>query len=89
MPSGKHKAKQRYRQVKVITPGNRNVTHYKPRKPKAVKCAECGKNLSGTLRLIASKLKNIAKSKKTPSRKFGGNLCSQCSRRKIINESRE
>lgn len=53
------------------------------------KCASCGKNLQGTLSMSVTKMKNIAKTKKQPSRKFGGYLCNRCSREEIIKEARK
>ena len=52
------------------------------------KCAVCGVVLKGVLRETPTKMKNMAKTKKRPSRPFGGVLCSKCSREKIKNESR-
>ncbi len=83
MPAGKHKSRS-LRRIHVKTPGGKNKIHYKPRKPKIAKCASCKKPLHGIPRLIASKFKNLAKTKKRPQRPFGGNLCSKCSRKEII-----
>ena len=72
------------RKVYVKTPGSKTVVHYRERKPDKQKCGKCGSPLHGIPRLLQSKLKNIAKTKKRPERPFGGVLCSKCMRKKII-----
>ena len=52
------------------------------------KCANCGKILQGVLNLSPAKMRNVAKTKKRPSRSYGGFLCSSCSSQKIIGEAR-
>ncbi|MBI2106335.1 50S ribosomal protein L34e [Candidatus Woesearchaeota archaeon] len=74
------------RRVFVKTASKINL-HYRKRKPNKQKCPECGKVLKGMVRVRATKLKEVAKSKKVPSRKFA-NLCSQCSRKKLIERAR-
>ncbi len=88
MPSGKHKSRT-LRKVFRRTPGSKVVIQYKKRKPKKAVCAICGAILKGVARHIPSKLKNLSKSKKRPLRPFGGNLCSKCTKQKIIEESRK
>lgn len=83
MPSGKHKSRT-FRRVKIKTPGGKNKTHYRIRKPKKLTCHKCKKPLHGIPHLIHSKFKNLAKTKKRPQRPFGGVLCSSCSRKEII-----
>jgi large subunit ribosomal protein L34e len=74
------------RKVYVKTPGGRTVTHYRFRKPKPAVCASCGAVLKGTPNKRPIKMKQLPKSKKRPSRLYS-NLCSRCSRKKIINEA--
>ena len=82
--------KSRSKKLKYVkTPGGRTVVHYKQAKPSKAKCGSCGKQLAGTLRKLPSKMKNIPKTKKRPTRPFGGNLCSSCMRKKIIKEARK
>lgn len=64
-------------------------THYKKRKPAHTKCAVCGAELKGVPRERPKKMQTMAKSKKKPERKYGGNLCSKCARKKIIEEARK
>lgn len=87
MVEGKHKSKT-YRKVFVKTPGGNTATHYRKRKPSAAKCASCGAVLSGVPRERPYKMQNMPKTKKRPERIYGGNLCSKCSRKKIISEAR-
>ena len=86
MPAPRHRSRS-LRRVFVKT-ASRVLTRYRKRKPSKAKCPDCGRPLSGTVNLRASKLKTIPKSKKSPSRKYG-NLCSQCSRKKLIQKARD
>ena len=72
------------RAVKVKTPGGRVVTHYRKRNPPTAKCGICKKPLQGLPRLRAIVLKRTPKSYKSVARKYGGNLCSHCSRKSIL-----
>lgn len=63
--------------------------HYHKRKPARAKCAECGKILSGVPSERPYKMTKMAKSKKRPQRPDGGQLCSGCSRKRIIKKARE
>lgn len=63
---------------------SRTTLHYKKRKPKKSHCAICGAELHGTLRERPYKMVNVAKTKKRPSRPFGGVLCSSCMRRYMV-----
>ena len=74
------------RRVKVRTPGSRLVTHYEKRKPSIAKCANCKNPLKGIPRGLSSEIRNLPLSQKTVSRPYGGNLCSPCSREKIISK---
>lgn len=87
MPSGKDKSRSK-RRVFVRTPSGKVTLQYRKRKPSKAKCAECGRVLSAMPNVRAKRLKNIAKTKKRPSRPFGGNLCSICARKKIIERVR-
>ncbi len=72
------------RRVFRRTPGGKTVIHYEPRKPKKAHCASCGAVLKGVLRERPYKMQNIPKTKKRPSRPYGGMLCSRCMREKIL-----
>jgi len=82
MPAGKHKSRT-LRRVFVKTPSGKNVVHYKKRSLSIRKCSSCKKPLQGIPKLIQSKFKSLSKTKKRPSRPYGGVLCSACSRKKI------
>jgi len=88
MPAGRHKSRS-LRRVFVKTPGGRTVLHYRKRKPKNPKCRSCGAVLKGVPRERPYKMKKMTKSKKRPSRIYGGNLCSRCVRKKIIEKARK
>ena len=87
MVSGRHKSRS-MRRVRITTPGNRRVTHYKKRKPRGARCAECGAMLKGTPRERPYKMRKLAKTKKRPERPYGGILCSRCTRKRIISHNR-
>jgi large subunit ribosomal protein L34e len=72
---------------RVRTPGNRLVTHYKMEKPKVAKCNFCKKPLHGVPRVNPSRMRKLPKSSRRPERPYGGNLCSECTRklfRKVV-----
>ena len=81
MPAPRYRSRT-FRRVFVRTPSGVKLT-YRKRKPSKAKCALCGAELKGVVRVRAYKLKSIAKSKKMPSRPYS-NLCSRCSRKKLI-----
>jgi large subunit ribosomal protein L34e len=68
------------RKIKRVLPGGATTIHYVRGKTAKPKCARCKKVLSGTARGTSSQVKKLAKSKKTPSRAYGGNLCPSCAR---------
>ena len=74
-----------YRRV----PGGRTNIHYKRKKPKSAKCANCGAVLKGVPRELPYKMRGMAKTKKRPERPFGGVLCSRCMRLEIIKRVRQ
>ena len=86
---GRYKSRKSYRLVYVKVPGGRTVVQYRKKKPKQASCAECGAKLPGTSRERPYKMKNLPKTKKKPTRAFGGKLCSKCTRKKIIQEVRK
>ena len=75
-----------YRRIKVKTPKNRVVTHYKLKKPKKIVCKNCGINLKGTLQLRAKQHAMVSKSKKKTERAYS-DLCSKCARKEIISKA--
>lgn len=85
----KHERSRGRRRVKVKVPSGKVGIRYERRKPKAAKCAKCGKPLHGVPRLIPSKLRKLAKTKKRPERPYGGYLCSKCMREVIKEKIRK
>ncbi len=67
----------------VRTPGGRSVLHFKKKKHGKPRCAECGAELHGVPRGSPTEIKKLSKSKKTPTRPYGGYLCSKCMRKQI------
>ncbi len=65
---------------KVRTPGNRIVRHKRREKTSKHVCGLCGSVLSGVPRGKGSEIKKMTHSQRKPSRPFGGQLCSRCTR---------
>ena len=86
MPSGLHKSRTQ-RRVRVKTPKNRVVIHYRVRTAPKAACAGCGKLLPGAKRGAKSGMSSV-KSSKRSDRAFS-NYCSACSRRNIIEAKRK
>ncbi len=86
MPAPRYRSRT-FRRVFVKTPGGKTKLTYRKRKPSKAKCSICSAILKGVARLRAYKLKSTPKSKKIPSRPYGGNLCSRCSRKKLIEKA--
>ncbi len=77
------------RRVLVKTPGHGVHLQYRKRKPAKATCAQCGNALAGVPRERPFKMQNMGKTEKRPQRPYGGQLCSKCSRRKIISRIRQ
>lgn len=86
MVAGKHKSRT-LRKIFVKTPSKTTIK-YKKSKPSKAKCGSCGAILKGVARARPTKMQNMSKSSKRPSRPYGGNLCSKCMRAKIIAKAR-
>ncbi|MBI5393237.1 50S ribosomal protein L34e [Candidatus Woesearchaeota archaeon] len=78
-----------FKRKHVVTPGNRNVLHYWRRNPSPLKCRLCKVVLKGIPRVRSNALRQLAKSKKTVARPYGGNLCSKCTRFLLKQKARE
>jgi large subunit ribosomal protein L34e len=74
-----HKSRS-LKRARVRTPGGRTVTRYKRKKTAPHKCALCKNELHGTPSNNPIALGKLKKSQKRPSRPFGGQLCSKCTR---------
>jgi len=77
-----------FRRVFVRTPGARTVLHYCRRKNAPARCSETGQILPGVPRGIPSKIRALPKSKRRPTRPYGGALSSKAMRRKMIEKAR-
>ena len=66
------------RKIKIRIPGGASVVHYLRRKPSKAKCGSCGKTIHGVANKRSKAMQKTAKTKKTVSRLYGGNLCPTC-----------
>ncbi|MBN1646353.1 50S ribosomal protein L34e [Candidatus Woesearchaeota archaeon] len=87
MPAGNQKSRSK-RRVFVKVPGGATKLTYKARKPSQAKCSSCGQKLVGVPRGKPAQIAKMPKTQRRPQRPFGGNLCSRCSRKKIVQENR-
>ncbi len=78
-----------FRRIKKKVPGGASVIHYLKRRPSQAKCAICGGLLHGVASERGDRMKKMAKSKKVPSRMFGGNLCPSCTKNMLKKKVRE
>jgi len=78
-----------FRRIYVKTPSGNTVVHFKKRKPSKAKCARCGKVLQGVAREMPHKIRRLGKSKKRPSRPFGGYYCGRCMKEVIKERARK
>ncbi len=74
---------------KVKTPGGKEAVHYEKRAHGKSKCAHCGAELHGVPRGTTNEIKKSNKSKKSPTRPYGGYLCSNCMRKMIRKRVRD
>jgi large subunit ribosomal protein L34e len=88
MVEGRKKSRT-FRRVKVKTPGGETKVQYKRRKPSKAKCSECKAILTGVARALPGKMKKMPKTKKRPTRPYGGVLCTKCTRKKITQKARK
>jgi len=69
---------------KVKTPGGQVLAHYVNKKSKAPACGVCKKPLSGIPNLRPTKYKLLKKRERRVSRPYGGSLCGQCVRERVV-----
>jgi len=74
------------RRVFVRLPSGIVKLFYRQRKPCQAQCHMCGNVLHGITRGTSAALQRMPKSAKTVNRKYGGSLCSQCSRTLLVEE---
>jgi len=72
---------RRMKKVQKKTPGGRLKTVYRRKMHSKHKCAICGGELAGVPRGRPALIKRLTKSKRRPTRPFGGQLCSKCTRK--------
>lgn len=70
-----------FKKIQRRTPGGKTVVHAKKKMTSKHKCAICHGLLHGTPRGSRVEIRKLAKSKRRPSRPFGGQLCSTCTRK--------
>lgn len=87
MVSGKLKSRT-LRRISKRTPGGRTTMHYVRRKPSRPVCGGCAALLQGVPPLTKAQAHATSRSSKRPERPYGGVLCSKCSRRIILLNSR-
>lgn len=68
------------KKIKKRTPTGKSVIRKGRANPSKPKCAKCGARLHGVPRMRPIEVKKTSKSKRKPSRPFGGNLCAKCTR---------
>ncbi|MFT4309987.1 MAG: 50S ribosomal protein L34e [Candidatus Woesearchaeota archaeon] len=88
MTAPRHKSRT-MRRVKRKTPGNRVVTHYKPRKPSRQRCAITGEKLHGVPQERPLGLRKLSKTQKRPERPYGGVLSSKGLREVMKQKARD
>lgn len=72
-----------YKRIKLRTPGGNLKIRYEKRKPSIAHCSECKKELKGVPRGLPYEIRKLPKSSRRPERPFGGQLCSECTRKRI------
>jgi len=77
MPAPRHRTRK-MKKTKMKLPGGRTTTHYKKKKVRKSKCANCRRFLSGIPRLLPTEIRKLPKTHRRPERPYGGYLCHQC-----------
>jgi len=72
-----------FRKKKVNTPSGKAMIHYLKKKPGPARCAVCKLPLHGVPSDLPARIRKLSKTKKRPSRPYGGNLCPACTRQAI------
>ncbi|MGV8168555.1 MAG: 50S ribosomal protein L34e [Candidatus Nanoarchaeia archaeon] len=84
-----HKTKSRTFARKAVRTAKGTKIVYTRRKPKQGTCSVTGQTLKGVPRALPTKMKNMPKTKKRPTRPFGGVLSSKAAREEIKNRARK
>ncbi len=72
----------------VKTPGGKFYLTRIPDKPNYHHCATCGGKLHGMPRGTQIEIRRLHKSQRSPSRPYGGQICSPCLKRQLIEKNR-
>ncbi len=84
-----YKRSRSLRRLQIKVSGGQTRVHYRERKPKLGSCNVTGQTLKGVPRERPNNLKKLSKSKRRPSRPYGGNLSSGAMRSIFKNRARE
>ena len=84
-----NKRSRSLRRVHVRVPSGKSKLVYKKRSPSKAVCCSCGNGLHGTPNKLVAIMRNMPKSQKRPERKYGGVLCSKCTKKEIKKTSRK
>ena len=76
------------KKIRKRLPGGASIIHYIRKRPKRAACAKCKKPLHGVSSGLTSKVRSLAKSKKRPTRPYGGKLCSKCTKEEMKSKIR-
>mgnify|MGYP006287778259 CR=1 FL=1 len=87
MVAGNKRSRSAKRSQRVI-PGNKSVTRYRKKKAGVARCQLTGQKLNGVPRKTKAQLRNMPKSKKKPTRPFGGALSPVAMKRVMIERVR-
>ena len=72
------------RTTRFRTPGGVLQIHYNQKAAAGPKCGMCGKGLAGIPCLRPTEYRNIKKSQRTVSRAYGGSICAQCTKQRVL-----
>ena len=74
---------KRKKKVQRKIPSGKPVTRYRRGMHSKHKCGVCGGVLHGTPRGKPIQIKRLKKSRRSPERPYGGQLCSSCTRKVV------
>lgn len=69
--------------TQVKTPGGQMVYHFRRKPYGRPQCALCGEGLLGVPRGSPAAIKKLTKTQRRPTRPFGGQLCTVCTRKAV------
>ena len=77
-----------FRRIHVRLPGGSTVLRHERRAPGKAQCGMCGEVLKGVARGLPYQIGKLAKTERRPERPYGGNLCSKCMRKVMVEKAR-